>query len=379
MKSSNKVKMLHIIGRNTVMANEKLQKKLEQQFQKFVKKAKLDNTYLLVDSDKHGVHVKIANGETNGSPAHPDQPYYISNVDKMFISVLTAILEQEGKLSYEDTIDTYLEKELVQDLHIIKFINYSFGIKIKQLLNHTSGLYDFMEDKPQSGEPMINQLLKESSDTMTKLDVLNWSKNHLKPLFQPGKGFHYSNTGYLLLMLIIEKITERPIHELIQEYIFEPLEMNYSYVIHHTEPKVESEHPPANCYIESTNMNDPRKLGIDNINGRIVSTSADLLKFIKGLVNYKVLERDSLNKLADWADFPIGVDYGYGIMKLKDAPILNPKQYNAWGNAGLTGTFIFYHMELETYFIGSLNHYRSHQKAILLLQNLIDVFYKYMK
>src|SRR5690625_1457894 len=129
MKSSNKVKMLHIIGRNTVMANEKLQKKLEQQFQKFVKKAKLDNTYLLVDSDKHGVHVKIANGETNGSPAHPDQPYYISNVDKMFISVLTAILEQDGKLSYEDTIDTYLEKELVQDLHIIKFINYSFGIK----------------------------------------------------------------------------------------------------------------------------------------------------------------------------------------------------------------------------------------------------------
>ena len=360
--------------------NENLQKKLEGRFKKFVKKdSKIENAYLLVDSDKHGVHVNVAEGTTGETPAHPEQPYYIGNVDKMLIAVLIAMLEEQGKLSYEDTIDTYLEKELIQDLHIMKFINYSFGVQIKQLLNHTSGLYDFMEDKPKRGEPLIDKLLEETSQPLTRLDVLKWAKENLTPRFQPGKGFHYSNTGYLLLTLIIEKITSKSVYELLHEHIFEPLNMNNSFVIQHTDSNIKCEHPPANCYINDTNMVDNRRIGLDEVSGRIVSTSADLLKFIKGLVNYEVLEKDSLNKLADWADFPIGVDYGYGIMKLKDAPILNPKKYHAWGNAGLTGTFIFYHLELEAYFIGSLNHYRYHQKAILLLQRLIDVYYKYMK
>lgn len=68
-----------------------------------------------------------------------------------------------------------------------------------------------------------------------------------------GHGFHYSDTGYHILELIIEKITSKPFHKALLDYIFKPLEMHHSYLAHYSEPIVRNDYPasmvsnPARC------------------------------------------------------------------------------------------------------------------------------------
>src|SRR5690625_2698479 len=99
------------------MKNKQMQKRLEKSFRRFVKRdRKIDNAYLLVYSEKFGLDLKIAEGATGEMEAHPDQVYYISDIYKTFTSVIIALLEQDGKISYEDTIDTYLDDEIIEEL-----------------------------------------------------------------------------------------------------------------------------------------------------------------------------------------------------------------------------------------------------------------------
>lgn len=362
------------------MLKERTLKKIEKRFNKFVKKdGKIDNAYLLIHNDKRNVHIKLVEGTKGSEQAHPDQPYYIANIQKTFIATIIAMLEQQKKLSYEDTVVTYLDEALLEGIHIYKGFGYSKVIQIKHLLNHTSGINDFVEDEPKKAEPFIEKLLKDRNESFTKEDVILWSKENLKAKFTPGDGFHYSDTGYLLLTLIIEKVTGRPYVEVLTEYILKRLNMKHTYMLHHSEPAEKNDYPIAPCYVRNVDMTQENHLLFDDIIGRIFSTSEDLLIFMKALVNYELLERDNLNKLTDWAKFPIGVDYGYGIVKTQQVAGFIPDKYEAWGNVSLTGAFMFYHQQLETYFIGSLNTERYQQKSILLMNEMIDILYKEMK
>lgn len=356
---------------------EEIQLLMENRFRKRVQKdTKIHNAYLLVHSEKHGIDLHLAEGSTGNMDAHPQQPYFIASVGKLFTSVLIGILVEKGKISYEDSITAYLDHDLLLDLHVYKGKDYSGDIKIKHLLNHTSGINDFFEDIPKQGKPMIDLLLDEPSRFWAPQKVIQWSKDHLKPHFPPGKGFHYSDTGYHLLGLTVEKITTKPFHEALKHYIFQPLGMNHSFLLQYSDPFEKSQYLAADFYIRNINVAQYRSLGIDYAGGGIVATAEDLLKFMKALVNHEILRKDTFEKMKDWAKFTIGIDYGYGLMNFKPIPLLMPKKYNVWGNAGLTGSFMFYHPELDTYLIGSLNQLRYHRKGIKLMFKMIDLLSK---
>ena len=160
------------------MKSDHTQIELEKHFRKAVQKNKtIRNANMLIHSEKHGIHLNMAEGSVYGKPAHPEQPYIIASIDKLFTSVLIGILEEQGKLSYEDPIASYLDPDMMKDLHIYKGKNYSNEIKVRHLLNHTSGLYDFVEDKPNKGTPMIDMLLKEATYYWTQRNLLSGLKN----------------------------------------------------------------------------------------------------------------------------------------------------------------------------------------------------------
>lgn len=359
------------------MKIEEAQIVMENRFRKMVEKdSNIHNAFLLIHSEKLGIHLNMAAGSAGSMPAHPQQPYFIASVGKLFTSVLIGILVEQGKISYEETITSYLDHDLLRDLHVYKGKDYTGDIKIKHLLNHTSGLNDFFEDKPKQGKPMIDTILDEPSRFWTPQEVVQWSKQHLTSHFPPGRGFHYSDTGYHLLGLVIEKITTMPFHEALKHYIFHPLGMNHSYLLHYSEPMVKSQYFEADVYIRNKNVTQYRSLSIDYAGGGIVAPTEDLLKFMKALVKHEIVRKDTLEQMKDWAKFHIGIDYGYGLMNFKTVPLFMPKKYNMWGNAGMTGTFMFYHPELDTYFIGSLNQFRYHRKGIVLIFKMINILSK---
>lgn len=351
------------------MEKEHMKTLVEDFFRKKVQKdSKIQNAHLLVHSDKLGIHLKIAEGST----AIADQPYYIASVSKLFASVLFSILVENGMCSFEDHISKYLDNEILRDLHVYKGKNYTSEIKVKHLLNNTSGLHDFVEDKPKQGKSMINMIVDDPSRRWTPMEVIQWAKENLETYFPPGEGFHYSDTGYHLLGLIIENITKITYPEALRYYIFEPLEMKNSH-FSRTEPIENSEHPIADLYVHNTRINDHKSLSIMYAGGGVVSTTEDLLKFMKALVNYQIIKKDTIDKMKqDYGKFFLGIDYGYGVMNIKTIPILMPSKFNAWGNAGSTGSFLFYHPGTESYLIGSLNHFGYGQKGIRLMLQIAN-------
>ena len=364
------------------MDSSKAAEQITSNFQRLVNSdTKIHNAYLLVHSDRSGSHLNLADGESETASggtvkANPGQPVYMASVGKLFTAVLVALLYEQGKLSFEDPIANFLDPDLLEGLHVYKRQDYSQQIRIKHLLNHTAGLHDYFEDKPHDGVKMVDRLLSEPDREYQPRDVVSWSKEYLKPHFPPGKGFHYSDTGYHLLGLLVETVTDMPFHAALSSYIFEPLEMKHAFLLGHSQPLEATTLPIAGVYVGDTNIVHYRSLSVDYAGGGVTAPMEDLLKFMQALVQGRLLVPATLEKMDDCAKFSLGIDYCYGMMKIRTVPVIMPARYNCWGNAGSTGAFMFYHPGLDAHLIGSLNQFRYHQKGIRYMLRVIDTLLK---
>lgn len=344
---------------------------------KVEKDSKIHNAYLRVYSEKHGIDINLATGE---EAIDGNQPFYIASISKLFTSVLFGQLVEQGFCAYDDKISKYLDADLLKDLHIYKGQDYTNHIKIKHLLNNTSGLHDFFEEKPAKGKSIVELLLAEPNRIWTPIEIIQWAKDNLKTHFPPGDGFYYSDTGYHLLGLILEKITNKPFHEVLHNNIFEPLGMNHSH-FSRMKPIEESPYPIAKLYIHDHEVTHYQSVqSMLFAGGGIISTTSDLLKFMKALVSYQLLEKETVEIMKkDCGKFFLGIDYGYGVMNIKTIPVLMPAKFNSWGNAGSTGTFMFYHPTSDAYIIGALNQSGYGQKGIRTMLQIADKLHKATK
>lgn len=349
-------------------------------FQKLVRSdTRIRNAHLLVHSEANGLHINLAGGNNRTSIknlVHIDQPVYMASVGKLFTAVLVALLCEQGKLSFDDHIVDFLDPVLLHGLHTYRGKDYTRHIQLKHLLNHTSGLQDYFEDKPTKGPGMMEQLLNEPDREYLPEEVVMWSKENLKSHFPPGMGFHYSDTGYHLLGLTVEAVTAMPFHAALSRYIFEPLEMRHAFLLGHSRPIEEYPLPIAGVFLEDVNVVNYRSMSVDYAGGGVTAPLEDMLKFMCALAKGQLLSAETIRRMDDCAKFSVGIDYGYGVMKIRTVPILMPARYNCWGNASSTGAFTFYHHGLDAYLIGSLNQFRYHRKGIQLMLRIIDILIK---
>ena len=143
-------------------------------------------------------------------PITDSTAFNIASVSKQFTTYLALLLEQEGKLSFNDDIRTYLPE--------LKHLPNS--ITIKQLTNHTHGL---------SNADELAQL--KGLKLMTHQEVLEMLLNIKHVNFKAGEKYEYNNTGYILLSEIIERVGKKPFKTQLQEKIFLPLSMKDTKVV----------------------------------------------------------------------------------------------------------------------------------------------------
>lgn len=320
----------------------------------FAGNSKLLNAYLLVHSDTLGLHAALAHGQTDGRPATPDQPYHTASLAKTFTAVVIAMLAEEGKLRFDDAIATYLPEDLMQGLHVEKGRDASREIRIAHLLGHTSGLADYYEQKVD-GKSFMERILDEPERVWTPEETIEWTKRHLKPRFAPGKGSHYTDTGYNLLGLIIEAVTGRPYHEAVHAYLFDRLGMRQTYLPSYSSPAARSPLPVANIEAMGrvVRVEAYQSLTSNFAAGQAVSTSEDLLIFMKALVEGRLLKPETLAEMQTWTKLWIGVDYGYGLMRVRLLPFV--RKYIGWGHLGSIGAFMLYFPALDVHLIGNFN------------------------
>jgi len=356
------------------MKTNSIKASIENSFSKQVQKdSSIKNAYLLVNSEKLGIHLNLAEGSMGDLPANPQQPNYMASVGKLFTSTLISILYEDGKLSFDDKITKFLDDEVISNLHIYKGKDYTQEIKIKHLLQQTSGL-------PDNFWPLLDELIKNQGLDISPREAVIWAKNNLEPDFPPGEGFKYTDTNYHLLGLIIESITNEPFHAALRKFIFEPLNMKHAYMLHYSEPIEKSQYPTADFFINETRMNDMKGFGsLDYSGGGVVATTNDLLKFMKALVTHQIVTEETLDEMmSNPQKFGPGIDYGYGIWQITTVPILMPKKFNSWGVVGATGAFMFYHPKTDAYIMGNFNDVSYQRKAVrFMLSNVINPLSKY--
>jgi CubicO group peptidase (beta-lactamase class C family) len=136
--------------------------------------------------------------------------FQLASVSKMFTAMSIMILKEEGLLNFDDSVRKYIPE-----------LPYP-GLTIRELLNHRSGLQDYMhfsdhhwdQTKPLTNEDMIRIMID----------------NQIPRAFSPGNGFDYCNTNYALLASVVERITKKPFDEFVRENIFDPLDMDDAFI-----------------------------------------------------------------------------------------------------------------------------------------------------
>ena len=141
----------------------------------------------------------------SGREVSSDTVFAIGSITKTFVSALVLKLAEDGKLSLDDRVGKW-----VPEFPRSKGSNAS----LRQLLSHRSGIHDFVDN------PAFEKAVENGRLPWTAERSLQYVK---APYFPPGKGFHYSNTNYTLLGMVIERTTDSPLSEQIRTRLLEPL------------------------------------------------------------------------------------------------------------------------------------------------------------
>jgi CubicO group peptidase (beta-lactamase class C family) len=145
----------------------------------------------------------------------------MASVSKEFTALSILLLERDGKLQLDDRVRT----------HIPELPEYTSGITIRQLLNHTSGLRDYLTMASLAGRPQ--------DYVITERDVLDMLARQTKLNFEPGAEHLYSNSGYVLLSLIVQRVSGSRLNDFARDRIFTPLGMTSTRFQHdHASPIV---------------------------------------------------------------------------------------------------------------------------------------------
>ncbi len=247
--------------------------------------------------------------------------FQLASVSKQFTAAAIMILHERNKLKLKDTVNVY-------------FPNFPYkNVTIENLLNHTAGLPKYF----WLAEHKWNKQKAPTNKEMMQL----MEETKVQRFFKPGRNFDYSNTAYLVLASIVEKVSGLSFKEFAKENIFDPLGMSKTYVYSYQNDSINDNH--INGYRLHKGW---RHLKIGStINDAIVgdknvySTAEDLYKWIEGLNSGKLISMESLNLMYTEGKTQYGkkVPYGYGfrIQKEKNNKIYHHGKWNGF-RTGLT-------------------------------------------
>lgn len=257
----------------------------------------------------------------------PDTVFAAASVSKTFTAALILSLVSEGRLSLDDRLH-----DLVDGLSTAKAPT---AVTIRMLLEHTSGIYDYFRN------PKIDKALLAARDRpWTAAQAMRYVG---KPYFEPGTDWRYSNTNYLLLGLVAEKVTGRPLAVELHERFIEPLGL-----VHTTFQGFEAAAGAiTGSYRFSSGAKTAKPIGLGDGTGivpftsvvtasggagSIASTSGDLARWARALYGGDVLRPETFALMVGAVDetnaYKPSIPYGLGVQRVRVAG------HDAYGHSG---------------------------------------------
>lgn len=264
-----------------------------------------NGSFLVAEDDKVLFHQAMGSNHKQEGQLTTSYQYDIGSISKQFTAVAIMMLQEQGKLKFDDAVLSHLSD--------FPYAN----ITIKQLLNHTSGLPDMM--------PYLTNLyrqgkVKASIDQFTIMNALKEQKP--KVMYLPGEKWQYSNTGYVVLASLVSKISGQTYGDFLQKNIFAPLDM-----AHTVSRTSNTEHKITKRAYGFRQLINGQQRAYDQIPffdvegmGGIYSTTSDLYKWDQALFSYKLLSIETWKEATEVTKTSDGntKQYGLGFMLKPD-------------------------------------------------------------
>lgn len=207
----------------------------------------------------------------SGADFTPETPSDIGSLTKQFTAAAIMILAERKKVSYDDSITRYIP-EFSRSAHLNQ-------VTLRELLNHTSGMPDYddlgMDDTRMSQDDLIAGLLK--------------NENRLE---EPGEKYRYSNPGYALLAVVVQRVSGLSFGDFLDREIFKPLAMNSTFLY---DGPAKRSWKAAVGYNQFGDVDDSGPTSIPG-DGGIFSTVDDLYKWDQALYSDKLLPQSALSE-----------------------------------------------------------------------------------
>jgi CubicO group peptidase (beta-lactamase class C family) len=221
--------------------------------------------------------------------------FNIASVSKQFTAMAVMILAERGKLGYSDPVSKYIPE----------FPEYGRNITIRQLLNHTSGLADYTIYWKE-GPRVEHDGIRHTSE-----DILKFLIAQKRGDFLPDEKWRYSNSGYVLLTLIVGKVTGVPFPQFLKENIFEPLGMKDSAAC----IGIPATPNRAAGYVQDGNGFKQAEKNPNNFicgDGEFNTTLADMYKWDQALGHEKLVKAATLKEAFTSGTLNDGTKFNYG-------------------------------------------------------------------
>ncbi|MDN3548625.1 serine hydrolase domain-containing protein [Mucilaginibacter aquaedulcis] len=229
---------------------------------------------------------------------------YLQSVSKTYLATVILKLYEEGKIDLDAAITKYLPQQYSS------YIDKASTMTVRNLLNHTSGMPDYLENPKY-----VSYALAHPDHIFTSDEFLSYIKGEPQQ-FKPGSKFQYSNTNYHVLALIVDVIAGSH-DQLIRQKILMPLGLSHTFY-----RDIKGRADLVKNYIDLSgtgvvqNVTQLQQSSIMSAKGDdgIVATPLDAINFLRGLMEGKLLSKASLNEMTKWVNDDTGKPvYGMGL------------------------------------------------------------------
>lgn len=229
----------------------------------------------------------------------PQSIFYAGSISKQFVASCALLLAERNLLDLKAPVQKYLPD----------FPNFGKTITVQHLIYHTSGIKDYFELFEKEGINYLNQIPREEVYELIKSqDSLN---------FDPGDQYSYSNSGYLMLAMIIEGVADMPFSQFVDQEIFQPLGMNHSLFLDDAARII-----PNRAWGYHRNLNDE----IENMimrfdlvgSGGLYTSVEDFFKWDQNFYHSKIGSEKFIEKLLTTGTLNNGKDTKYAFAIVKD-------------------------------------------------------------
>ncbi|MFJ9690684.1 serine hydrolase domain-containing protein [Kitasatospora sp. NPDC101183] len=256
-----------------------------------------------------------------GRAMKPQDRFRIGSTTKTFVSTVVLQLAAEQKLSLDDSVEHWLPGLL--DDH-----GYDGSkITIRQLLNHTSGVYNYAQSPKLGADFVGTPFLQHRFDDFTPRQLVEAAVVY-GPVFAPGTGFAYSDTNYALAGMIVEQATGRSLSQELTERVIEPLHLRNTYEPARNDMRIHGPHGRHYSQLMEKDVDTAPVYDVTDLNpswgyasGDMISTSGDLNTFFRALLQGRLLPQAQQNEMftlvdpqGHWID---GSEYGLGVSSQK--------------------------------------------------------------